>query len=237
METRALILLTRFARIADNIETSLKWRIGDRLCARYERSRLRRKDFSIICDDCIVLGIYHKFGLQYTTPTLGLFFYPEDYINFLEKFEYLIRQPLRFTDTSRHTEANKLRKTMHYPIGILGENVEIQFLHYKDKKEAADKWERRTRRINFKNLFFIYSGGEQALKEGFLARYQKLPFVHKIFLVFSSSPSPIWNSECVVLVRGYEDKPLGYSVRNRKYEKYIDLVRWLNGERDFLKKK
>lgn len=184
-----------------------------------------------------MLGIYHKFGLQYTTPTLGLFFYPEDYINFLEKFEYLIRQPLRFTDTSRHTEANKLRKTMHYPIGILGENVEIQFLHYKDKKEAADKWERRTRRINFKNLFFIYSGGEQALKEGFLARYQKLPFVHKIFLVFSSSPSPIWNSECVVLVRGYEDKPLGYSVRNRKYEKYIDLVRWLNGERDFLKKK
>jgi uncharacterized protein (DUF1919 family) len=147
----------KVTRIIDQASTSLKVRVGDRIYAGYERKKLRKTDFSIICDNCIAGSIYHKLGLQYTTPTVGLFFYSEDYITFLENFEYYIRQPLKFIHTSKHPEANELRKTIHYPIGILGNDVEIQFLHYKGEREAAEKWGRRTKRINFDNLFFIYS--------------------------------------------------------------------------------
>jgi len=222
----------KVTRIVDDVSTALKVRVGDRICAWYERKKLRRTDFSIICNNCLAWGIYHKMGLQYTTPTVGLFFYSEDYINFLENFEYYIRQPLKFTHTSKHPEANELRKTIRYPIGILGDDVEIQFLHYEDESEVANNWARRTKRINFDNLFFIYGDGE-LFREEFLHRYQELPFVHKIF--FSSKPRR--NYECVVFIRDYANVPhCGDMTRNRKYEKYLDLTKWLNGDSDFLKR-
>jgi len=171
-------------------------------------------------------------GLQYTTPTIGLFFFSEDYITFLENFEYYIKQPLKFSGTSRHPDANELRKVNKYPIGILGDNVEIQFVHYKDEGEAADKWKRRTARLNFSNLFFIYSDRDN-FKEEFLDRYEMLPFEHKIF--FSSKPQR--DSNCTVFIPDYVDKPqVGDSTISRRYEKYIDVIKWLNHEKDFLKK-
>jgi uncharacterized protein (DUF1919 family) len=204
----------------------------DIIWAWYERQKLRRTDFSIICNDCHAIGIYHKMGLQYTTPTIGLLFYSEDYINFLENFQYYIRQQLKFTHTSRHRESGEYRKINPYPIGILGDDVEIHFLHYKDEKEASDKWVQRTKRINFDNLFFIYSDN-YFFREDFLDRYQKLPFAHKIF--FSSKPRS--NHECVVFIRDYANAPqVGLMTRDRKYLKYLDLTKWLNGSSDFLKR-
>lgn len=224
--------MANISDIVDRISTAIKLRVRDRLLARYERSRLRRKDFSIICNDCVGWGIYHKFGLQYTTPTVGLFFYSEDYITFLEGFEHFIKQPIRFKDTSRHSEANEIRKQIAYPIGVLDEDVEVHFLHYKDEIEAAEKWARRTSRINLDNLFFIYSDGEH-FREEFLDRYQKLSFKNKIFL----SSKPRKDYSCVIFIRDYVNSPsVGDSIRNRKYEKYLNLTKWLNGEPDFLKK-
>jgi uncharacterized protein (DUF1919 family) len=211
--------------------TSFKLRVGDKILAPYRRTKLRNKDFSIIGNDCIAWGIYRKLGLQYTTPTVGLFFFSEDYIRFLENFEHYIKQPLKFKETSKYPEGNDLRKTRHHPIGFLGDDVEIHFLHYKDEKEAAEKWSRRTKRINFDNLFFIYTDGEN-FREEYLPRYEKLPFAHKIFL----SSRPRGNGLCTVFVRDYEGEPhVGDSSRNRRYEKYVNVIKWLNGEKDFLK--
>jgi uncharacterized protein (DUF1919 family) len=219
------------SRLAE-IRISFKLRVTDRLFERYWRAKLKRRDFSIICNNCVAWGIYRKLGLPYSTPTVGLFFYSEDYIKFLENFEHYIRQPLKFKETSKHPEANALRKATSYPIGVLGDDVEIQFLHYQSEKEAADKWKRRTQRINFDNLFFIYSDAEEDFKEEFLLRYEKLPFKHKIFL--SSKPQADMNS--VVFIRDYQkEKRVGESSRNRKYEKYIDVIRWLNLEKNFSK--
>jgi uncharacterized protein (DUF1919 family) len=206
-------------------------RVRNMLWAWHERKKLRRTDFSIICNDCHGGGIYQRMGLQYATPTIGLLFYSEDYINFLENFYYYIRQPLKFTPTSRHRESDEYRKINPYPIGILGDDVEIHFLHYKNERVAYDKWVQRTKRINFDNLFFIYSDN-YFFREEFLDRYQKLPFKHKIF--FSSKPRS--NFECVVFIRDYANAShVGLMLRDRKYLKYLDLTNWLNGSSDFLK--
>ena len=198
------------------------------------RSKLKNKDFSIICNNCIAGGIYHKLGLEYSTPTVGLFFYSSDYLKFLGNLEYFVNQPLKFRETSVHLQANELRKTKRYPIGVLGDEVEIQFLHYKDEVEAEEKWARRVKRINFVNLFFIYSDAEEDFKEELLLKYQTLPFKHKIF--FSSKP--LNDFDCSVFVDEYENLPhVGDSTRNRKYEKHIDVIKWLNCEEKFLKTK
>lgn len=214
----------------DGFESTFKWRFIDKCFSWYARSKLKSKDFSIICNNCIAGGIYHRFGLGYSTPTVGLFFYLSDYIRFLENLEHYLNLPLEFTDVSVHPEANELRKTVKYPIGLLGD-VEIHFLHYKSRAEAAEKWARRRERLNKDNLFFIYSDSGD-FSEEFLARFEKLPFSRKLF--FSSKPR---SGDSVVFVRDYERwGGVGDSTMNRKYEKYVDIVRWLNGEKDFLKR-
>ena len=233
METEAIKnKQSNFTTRLNDIPTSFKLRVIDTLLARHTQSKLRNKNFSIICNNCIAWGIYHKLGLPFTTPTIGLFFFSEDYIKFLENFDYYIKQPLKFKETSIHPTANELSKIKQYPIGILGYEIEIHFLHYIDEAEAAEKWKKRVERIQTNNLFFIYSDAEEDFKEEFLLRYLKLPFENKIF--FSSKPRN--KDGTIVFVQDYWNKNhVGDSTRNRKYEKYIDVIKWLNKEKDFLK--
>lgn len=179
--------------------------------------------------------MYHKFGLPYTTPTIWTYIFPEEYMRFLENLDWYLKQPLKFTTETKHPMAHKLTETIHrnYPIGVLGQDVEIHFMHYRTEQEALEKWTKRLKRVNFNNLFFIFSDGEE-FKEELLERYEKLPYKHKIF--FSSKPH--CNCKYTVYVEDYARATYVYdSTRNRKYEKYLDLVKWLNGEKDFLKTK
>ena len=187
METEAIKnKQSNFKTRLNDIPTSFKLRVIDTLLARHTQSKLRNKKFSIICNNCIAWGIYHKIGLPFTTPTVGLFFFSEDYIKFLENFDHYIKQPLKFKETSGHPTANELRKIKHYPIGILGDEIEIHFLHYKDEAEAAEKWKKRTRRIHTDNLFFIYSDAEEDFKEEFLQRYSKITVRKQDFLLIKT---------------------------------------------------
>ncbi len=112
--------------------------------------------------------------------------------------------------------------------------MEIHFLHYQSEADALDKWNRRLARVNWDNLFFLFSDSEpQEFTPTLIERYEQLPFEHKLF--FSSKPVP--NSECTVYVRDcLGSAAVSDSTRNRKYEKYVDVVKWFNGEPDFLKK-
>jgi len=181
--------------------------------------------------------MYHKFGLQFSSPTIGVFFFPEEYIKFLENLKWYLKQPLKFTTESTHISVQKIQTALkrNYPIGILGGDVEVHFLHYINEAEALEQWNRRLLRINYNNLFILFSDTEpEEFREDLLERYDKLPFENKIF--FSSKPRT--NYKWVVFVEDYYGEPsVSDLTRNRKYGKYLDLVKWFNGEKDFLKKK
>ncbi len=209
---------------------NLKHKVSNKILSSYWRRKVKNKNFTIISNNCIAGWIYQKLGLPYMTPTIGLFFFSDDYIKFLENFEYYVKSSLNFTKTSKHPEANEALKVQPYPVGLLGDDVEIQFIHFRNEEEAAEKWKRRVERISFDNLFIIYSDRDK-FREEFLHRYEKLPFQHKIF--FSSKPRE--NSGLVVFVRDYEGESQVGESRNCEYEKYFDVIKWLNGEKIFLK--
>lgn len=135
-------------------------------------------------------------GMQYNTPTLGLYFFADDYIEFLSNLKYYLKEAkLEFLDQSRYPLANERReKWLHwYPIGLLGGNVEIQFLHYHSEEEAAEKWNRRAARVNWDNLLII--GMEQNLcTVECIRNFDKLNFERKLF--FSSKDLPDLKSNC-----------------------------------------
>jgi uncharacterized protein (DUF1919 family) len=212
-------------------ETFIKWEIIDKYFSRFQRSKLKNKDFTIIGNNCFTGGIYHKFGLKYTSPTIWTYIFPEEYLQLIGNLDWYLKQPLEFTAVSKHLMAQKQLETRKYPIGLLGGDVEVHFMHYKTEKEALEKWNARIKRVNLNNLFVVFSDGAEFKKE-LLEKYEKMPYTHKIF--FSSKP--IGNGKSTVFIRECAESTHVFdSTKNRKYEKYLDLVKWLNGEEDFLK--
>ena len=81
---------------ADARKQHFVWNVTDKYFSSLARAKLKNRDFTIFCNNCVGAGIYHKYGLKYTTPTVGLFFFSEDYIyiKFLEKIDWYLKQPL-----------------------------------------------------------------------------------------------------------------------------------------------
>lgn len=197
------------------------------------RLPLKNKDFTILSNSCTAGFIYHKFHIEYTSPTTWCYIFPEEFLRLIENYRWYLKQPLEFREVSNHTCTLKdkqecgLSKFHSYPIGVLGGDVEIHFLHYKSEEEALDKWNRRLERVNYNNLFFVLSENNE-FKEEYFQRFDKLPFKHKLFL--TSKP----RSDCkyAIWMRNYSFDMFPYIFQN-----YADTRKWLNGKEDTQKKR
>ena len=153
---------------------------------------------SIISYNCFGGRIINDIGMQYNTPTVGLYFMYPDYIEFLQHLEYYLKEAkIQFVEHSKYPGYDEKRDNwkFKYPIGLLDGKVEIHFLHYHTEEEAAEKWYRRAKRINWDNLLVF--GMEQNLcTDDNIREFDKLPFERKFF--FSSKQMPDVKSNCFV---------------------------------------
>ena len=145
---------------------------------------------SIICNNCFGGRISQDLGFPYNSPTVGLYFFYPDYINFLMNLQQYLQSPLYFRRESKYLKGREnMRKAAHpYPIGYLeynGEEVEIEFLHYHSESEAREKWERRVKRIDISKLVILGSDNDCCTKED-VEKFLQLPYKHKYF--FSNHP-------------------------------------------------
>lgn len=155
---------------------------------------------SIICSNCLGGRILQDIGMQYNTPTLGLFFPYPDYIEFCRDLKYYLTEAkLSFVDESRYPERNEHRAKwpFRYPIGMLDGKIEIHFLHYHSREEAETKWLRRSIRINWDRLFVI-GMDQNGCTVNDIEAFDKLPIKNKIF--FSSRPV---DGESIVFMREF----------------------------------
>lgn len=147
-----------------------------------ERQHLVHTDFSIISNNCWGGAIYQRFGLKYTTPTVGLFIMDEDYIKFLENLQSYLTKELVFIQPKQSKYYSYLTAERHreitYPIAQLGD-IEIFFMHYQSEKEAKEKWQRRKSRINYNRLLVKMSQRNSNSVE-ILQRFEQLPYKNKI---------------------------------------------------------
>lgn len=149
-------------------------------------SRLREyiyPDTSIITPNCFAGRIMQDLGTKYNSPTLGLYFFASDYLEFVSNLRYYLTEAkIEFVESSKYELGNERRAEWPhwYPIGVLGGKVEIEFLHYYTEEEAAEKWYRRASRINWNDLIVI--GMEQNLcNDQLMYDFDALPFVRKVF--------------------------------------------------------
>jgi uncharacterized protein (DUF1919 family) len=137
--------------------------------------------------------------MPYLTPTVGLYFFADDYLKFVKDLSHYLESELTFinTDESRYKDVLLKRKEDHVPIGKI-DDVEIVFLHYKSEAEAKEKWDRRKARVNYDNLYFKFSK-MNLCTEDHLREFAALPYENKFILNNRKKPvypcEIYWNGE------------------------------------------
>ena len=198
----------------------------DLLLGRWERSRLRNKQFSIVSNDCWGGVIYERLQMQYTTPFVGLMIMAPDYIRLLRELPRLLFSRLSFTEHSRYPDQERDRTlgiVGLYPIGLLDENVELHFLHCGSQRDAYESWQRRLARLDLDNLWVKFDGSKDYATRQCRLDYEALPFSNKVMFVR----------------QGDDDVPSALSVPRwcvdgarmaRRASVVFDHIGWLNGD-------
>ncbi len=183
------------------------------------RKRLLNKNASIVSINCNGCTISHDLGLRFNTQFVNLWLYPKDFIKYCENFDYYNEQPMVFVK-----EAG-----VDYPVGLL-DDIKIYFMHYLSEEEAYEKWEKRKKRIDKNNLFFMMTDQEGCTLEE-IRRFDNLPYKNKV--IFTHLPMEEINSS--FYIRGFENessvgKLNGYTGKYsiKKYYDQFDYVHWLN---------
>ena len=150
------------------------------LLGKYRRKALSDTSFSIISNNCWAGIVYQYYDLPYQSPTIGLYFFADDYVRFVSDLKHYCDCELSFIQAknSRYHEILKERGQDNIPIGLL-DDVEIMFLHYSTPEEAREKWDRRVRRINWDHLI-IKSSQQNLATIDHLRAVDRLPYKDKI---------------------------------------------------------
>ena len=186
------------------------------------RERLNNHDFSLIASNCNGGFILHDLGMRFNSPFVNLWMKPKDYIKMLGDLTMYMSEELTFVKEDG----------INYPVGLL-RDVRIYFQHYDSEEEAKQKWNVRKARLNYDNLFILFTDQEGCTPSD-LKQFDKLPFEKKV--VFTKKSYPEIKSS--FYIKGFENQPsVGpcyeyepkriFSIGKKYYDQF-DYVSWIN---------
>ena len=185
------------------------------------RKRLKNKDCTIICSNCLGGFIYHWLGMKFNSPFINIYMENNDYIKALENFDEFIESDIKeYTGTD-----------ISFPVGIGVHGEKIYFMHYTDFKSAKEKWDERKKRINKNNMCVILANlGEGLNSKGerleIIDRFKALPFRNKIILTGDEI-----NDNVIYNLKNFnEDSQFIYSYDKygRRFIDQFDYVEFIN---------
>lgn len=190
--------------------------------AKKHSKKLKTKEFTVISNNCWGGVLYEYYGLQKQSPTIGSYFYAEDYVRFCKDLKGYLNKELTFINPteSRHFEDLHRKGQDNVIIGKLGD-VEIVFLHYADKDIILEKWKRRIQRINWDKVILKFSYQNQCSDE-LIKEYEQIDDYKKIILVGEK----ITDSDDEIIYKRRNGKVTIDEVEN--FTKYIDVTKIIN---------
>lgn len=164
---------------------------------------------SIFSMNCFAGRIYQDLKREYSTPTAGLFFLPQDFVKIGNNIE-LIKREIEEIKTSKWPGVESVIASHgKYPIGrISGTDIEIHFLHYPSFELACQKWHRRVARFNFKDFLFIgfcQNGWEEYYR--YFEDFERIPNVKKILFTQKELTYKYSSIVSIKEFRDYSDMP------------------------------
>lgn len=131
---------------------------------------------SIIANNCWGGLTYHYFGMEFLSPFINMFIKDDDeYIRMLSSNfrDNITKHELVFESSAYNPDLD-----ITYPIYSL-QGTKLYMNHYHDFKYAKEKFEERSLKINWDNLFVaMYTESERSAHE-----FDKLPYKKKVCFV------------------------------------------------------
>ena len=181
------------------------------------RKRLKNHDFSLIASNCNGGFILHDLGMRFNSPFVNLWMKPKDYIKMLTDLKGYMDEEITFIKV----------EGVDYPVGQL-RDVHVYFQHYRTDEEAKKKWNIRVKRINYDNLFILFTNQEGCTQTE-LEQFDKLKFKNKV--VFTNKTYP--NLKSSFYIKGFENQnsvgncfEFESSKIGKKYYDQFDYVSW-----------
>lgn len=128
------------------------------LIASIRRLQLKKRNFTIISNNCWGGICYEYYGIKKLSPTVGMYFYAGDYIKFIANLRYYLSQEITMISASesKHVESLNKKGELWAPVGKI-DDIEVIFLHYRNPEIAKEKWQKRVKRINWNNIIYKFS--------------------------------------------------------------------------------
>ena len=149
------------------------------------RARLKVTDFSILSTNCIGGIIYHDLGLEFRTPTVNFSIPIRDLLKLVERPQWYMDQPL--------VEIPVPNPSPKVLLGAMLGDLRVNFMHYNNFQEAAEKCEERKRKINWDRIILVATDRANCDYET-IRRFDRLPWPNKI--IFTRLPYPEFPSAC-----------------------------------------
>lgn len=156
--------------------------------AIFRSIKLKNKDLTIICNNCVGGVLYNDYNMQFRSPTINLYLSTSDYLKFCKNINFYKEQKLIQIENDRS-----------FPVGLLYD-IKIYFMHYQTFDEAKDAWYRRFNRINNDNLCFILVQGDDC-KEKEIREFLSFQAKGKKILLLNHD----FNLENTFYIKGFED--------------------------------
>ena len=209
-------------RRINNLCNKLEKKIFIPLFKKHRKTRLKYDDFTIISNNCWGGCCYEYFGMQKLSPTIGAYFFADDYVKFCSDLKYYFSQQLKIISVSdsSHYEAIKKQNNAKAIIGKL-DDVEIIFLHYADEKTVLEKWNRRVKRINWDRLILKFSYQNECNDE-LVKEFLKIEDYPKFVLVGSSITH---DSNEIIFKRSIGKETVDETVN---FDRFINPVKIIN---------
>ena len=182
------------------------------------RKQINNHDFSIISSDCIGGLVYHDLQMQFKSPTINMFIPAHSFVKLCSDLEYYM-----------DIDPVKVESTDSYPVMRIADVI-LKGVHYHSFEEMRDKWNERKKRINYDNLFMIFTT-KDGFDETLLALIDKIPDNKVLF----SNKCYEYDWCCYLPEFANEEKVgdltryvgvLGY----KYYDNHFDMINWLNGK-------
>lgn len=192
------------------------------------KKKLKKEDWTLICNNCLGGMVTNDFGQQFRSPTVNLFFPKLSFFDFVEHMDYYLEQPL---------EDGGVNEELKYPIAVLrGDgtkpDVLVHFMHYKSFDEAKSKWNSRKQRMNKDNIFVAWTFAFGEYTEEEYKRFEALPVKKKVGFVNRKELCKQYNS--LYYIKGFEKRESLANILEycdffgRRYYDQFDFAKWFN---------
>lgn len=195
----------------------------NKIGSKRRNKKIKNKDITILSNNCWAGITYQYLNLRFNSPTIGLYFMAEEYIDFLENLDECITGKIEFIsyEQSKYKDYLIERQLKNMIIGKLNNKIEVFFLHYKTIEEAKEKWEKRCKRIDKNNMIVKFNDQNNCSLE-LLNRFEKLSFKNKICFTAKN-----YLIEGITWIKKYKNKEF-VTDDLYSYHKYLNIINYIN---------